>query len=79
MDTQKDYLQSGKEEDLKGLSQRELAKDLGVNVSTVNRLMWGRSLILPWGEESPSPLFARKEKMLLLKNNEFIKRIGSGR
>jgi len=47
------YLMSGEPKDRKPLTQRELARDIGVDASVLNRLVSNKSVQLPWGLEAP--------------------------
>ncbi len=47
------YLDSGDTRTLLPLSQRELAREVGINASTVSRAMHQKSVATPWGQEVP--------------------------
>jgi len=69
--TQKEFFLSGNPQHIKPLYQRDVAKALRVNPSTISRTIAGKSLICPWGEEkSLKEFFLRKKeeiKNILLK------------
>ena len=50
---QADFLASGEPSRRRPLSQRTLAKNLGVDTSVLNRLVSNKSVQLPWGSEAP--------------------------
>ncbi len=50
---QTDFLTSGEPSRRRPLSQRTLAKNLGVDTSVLNRLVSNKSVQLPWGTEAP--------------------------
>ncbi len=50
---QKTFLNSGKEEDLKDLTQDRLAANLGVHPSTVCRAVASKAILTPWNQELP--------------------------
>lgn len=54
---------------LKPLTQRELAARTGLNPATVSRLLAGKSVLLPWGEE------VKLQGLLLVKNAYIIDKI----
>lgn len=47
---QEEYFRTGRDEDLKPLTQQALAGDLGVHRSTIHRAVEGRLLQTPWGD-----------------------------
>ena len=53
MERQADYFVSGKPEKRKPVTQRELARQLEVGASVLNRLVSNKSIQLPWGLEAP--------------------------
>ncbi len=65
------YLESADPKALLPLSQKELAKMIGVAPSTISRAIWGKSIDTPWGEEKPIKDFfprpKRFKKELLIK------------
>jgi len=56
------YLQSGDSRSLLPLSQKELAKKIGVAASSVSRAISGKSIDAPWGEEIPLKNFFPRPK-----------------
>lgn len=50
---QKNFLASGKEEDLKDFTQDRLASQLGVHPSTVCRAVASKAILAPWNQELP--------------------------
>lgn len=50
---QKKFLTSRQRIDLVALSERKLARQTNLSSSTVSRLVWNKSILLPWGEEVP--------------------------
>ncbi len=50
-ETQTNFLESGRNEDLLPATQRQLAKEIGKNPSTVCRTLAWKTVVLPWGEE----------------------------
>ncbi len=65
LEVERAYLGSGKGERKRTLSLRETSRRLGVSSSTVCRLVAGRSVVLPWGEEVLlSRLFPQKKEVL---------------
>ena len=62
---QESYLRSRDSRKLFSLSQRELAREMLVAPSTVCRLVGGKSVILPWGEEKAlKDLFISRKEVL---------------
>ncbi len=73
LQTARAYLATGRPEKQRVLSLREASRRIGVSSSTVCRLVAGRSVILPWGEEVMlSRLFPQKKQVLceILKNRQ---------
>jgi DNA-directed RNA polymerase specialized sigma54-like protein len=56
------YFESADSKALLPLSQKELAKRIGVTPSTISRVIWGKSLDTPWGEEKPIKEFFPRPK-----------------
>jgi RNA polymerase sigma-54 factor len=57
------YLETGNEQSLLPLSQKELAEMIGVATSSVSRAIRGKSIDTPWGEEIPlKRLFPRPKR-----------------
>ena len=52
-DHQKQFLASGREEDLKDFTQDRLAAKLGVHPSTVCRAVASKAILAPWNQELP--------------------------
>ncbi|HND64672.1 MAG TPA: helix-turn-helix domain-containing protein [Elusimicrobiota bacterium] len=48
---QDQFLRSGHQEDLRDLTQEELARRLGVHSSTISRIVASKSVLTPWNEE----------------------------
>jgi len=79
VEKQADYFESGDPKALLPLSQKELAKKIGLVPSSISRAISGKSLETPWGEEKalkdffPRPRRFKKElvKQLLETGEEF--------
>jgi len=56
------YFRTGKDEDLRPLTQQMLARELGVHRSTVNRTVAARFLQTPWGDVKPLKAFLANVK-----------------
>ncbi len=56
------YLESGDLKSLLPLSQKELAKKIGLTASSVSRAIRGKSIDTPWGEEIPLKNFFPRPK-----------------
>ncbi|MBA7599432.1 hypothetical protein ES703_06465 [subsurface metagenome] len=56
------YLESGDLKSLLPLSQKELAKKIGLTPSSVSRTIGGKSIDTPWGEEIPLKNFFPRPK-----------------
>lgn len=59
---QEPYLRRESRESLLPLSQREMARIIGVAPSTVSRIVFSKSVFLPWGDEAPLKDFFLKRK-----------------
>jgi len=59
---QRNFLLSGDSQDMVPLTQREVAKSIGVDPSTVSRVIAGKSIITPWGSERALKDFFIKKK-----------------
>jgi DNA-directed RNA polymerase specialized sigma54-like protein len=65
LQSERAFLQSGKTDTRRVLSQRETSRRINVASSTVSRLLSGRSIVLPWGEEILlASLFPQKKEVL---------------
>jgi len=62
IDKQALYLESGDLRSLLPLSQKELAKKIGVASSSISRAIRGKSIETPWGEEIPLKHFFPRPK-----------------
>jgi len=62
IDKQAFYLESGDLKSLLPLSQKELAKKIGLTPSSVSRAIRGKSIDTPWGEEIPLKNFFPRPK-----------------
>jgi hypothetical protein len=62
--TQSTYFTTGGRGNLKLLTQRMLAEQLGVNPGSISRLFNYKSLEVPWGEEKPMRFFLQNKKQL---------------
>ncbi len=63
VDKQASYLESGNQKSLLPFSQKELARKIGLNPSSVSRAISGKSLETPWGAEIPlKQLFPRPKR-----------------
>lgn len=82
LQTARAFLATGRPEKQRVLSLREASRRLGVSSSTVCRLVAGRSVILPWGEEVLlSRMFPQKKQVLceILKNRQAeFSQVGDG-
>jgi hypothetical protein len=59
---QKRYLISGLALDLVVFTKKDLAKAIGTHPSTISRVLYGKSIVLPWGEEKPLEFFCVNNK-----------------
>ena len=59
---QTDFLVSGEPSRRRPLSQRTLAKNLGVDTSVLNRLVSNKSVQMPWGVETPMSVLLPSSK-----------------
>ncbi len=64
--TQADYLLSGEPERRLPFLQKTLAKNLGVDISVLNRLISNKSLQMPWGTEAPMSVLLPSPKKINL-------------
>jgi hypothetical protein len=55
-----------KEKFLKPMSQRQLAREIDLNPSTVSRIVFSKSLRTPWGEEVPLKNFFLSKKSYII-------------
>lgn len=62
---QADYLRSGDPAKRRAFTQRSLADRVDASPSTLNRLIAGKSIQLPWGVEAPLRVFVPSAKTLL--------------
>lgn len=65
---EENYLKTRDMEKMTPISQRELAKRIGVAPSTVSRAIFGKSLIMPWGEE-------KSLKELFINRKEWVEKL----
>jgi hypothetical protein len=63
-EVQKNYLYSGDEKFLVPYTQKQLAKDIGIDSSVVCRAVFGRSLVTPHKVEKPLKFFVSKQSGL---------------
>jgi len=63
---QADYLVSGEPEQRRPYLQKTLAKELGVDLSVLNRLVSNKSIQLPWGTEAAMSLLLPSAKKINL-------------
>ncbi|MFC1521767.1 hypothetical protein ACFL6Y_05115 [Elusimicrobiota bacterium] len=68
LEKQKDYLVSGDPMKRKPFTQRELADDLDVDTSVLNRLISNKSIQLPWGFDAPIKTLLPSTKTLMKEN-----------
>ena len=77
VDSQKSYLDSRDEGCLMPVSAQDVARALDLSPSTVSRVIAGKSLLLPWGDETPiSALLPGRHQVLLI---ALEKVLGKGR
>ena len=76
---QHNFLLSGDSQDMVPLTQREIAKSIGADPSTISRVIAGKSIITPWGSEKALKDFFMKKKekikaniLDIIKNEEEI-------
>ncbi len=72
---QADFLTSGEPSRRRPLSQRTLAKNLGVDTSVLNRLVSNKSVQMPWGVEAPMATLLPSSKDV---NKERLYSLASG-
>jgi DNA-directed RNA polymerase specialized sigma54-like protein len=71
VEVQKEYLKSRDEEDLISFKQKDLASRINIDTGLVSRAIYGRSIVMPWGEEKPIKYLLPNEKRIrkdLIKN-----------
>lgn len=78
VEAQAEYLRSGDPERRQPLTQRALAVALGVDPSTVNRLVSNKSVQLPWGLEAPMKALMPSAKAVGLERLDALVRAQPG-
>lgn len=70
------YLRTGEPAAQMSYTQKDLAADLNLAPSTVSRCVFGKSVILPWGDEKPlKDLFFNNKQTAVLKIGEIIAKL----
>jgi RNA polymerase sigma-54 factor len=77
IETQRDYFLSGREEDLRPLTQQMLAVQLGVHRSTIHRAVTRKFVGTPWGETKSLKYFLGNSKRFVKSLLERIRKDSS--
>lgn len=65
LEIQKDYFTKGNTKDLKVLTQRMLARKLGMNPGTLSRIIGYKVIETPWGEQKQLKFFCPNQKRII--------------